>query len=151
MWPWIPLPANWHHFGILFSNLWKKGRLMCTVPSPVPHFWQSLIFWPCSALIKCLLPNTVGRFSGFTPISEAVSYTEECTHRPALRPGSVGSALTLASTHGIPHSLASALRCLLVLPVLFMLSAVIWNLCLGEQLQTSISERGSLSQSLWLS
>ena len=57
----------------------------------------------------------------------------------------------LESTPGIPHSPASALCRLLVLPVLFMLLAVIWNLRLGEQLQTSISERGSLSQSLWLS
>ena len=84
---------------------------MCTVPSPVLHFWQSLIFWPCSALIKCSFPNTVGRFSGFTPISEAVSYTEECTHRPALRPGPVGSALTSRI-----YSRDTALSCQCTLP-----------------------------------
>lgn len=26
---------------------------MCTVPSPIPNFWQFFIFWPSSTLIKC--------------------------------------------------------------------------------------------------
>lgn len=26
---------------------------MCTVPSPIPNFWQFFISWPSSTLIKC--------------------------------------------------------------------------------------------------
>lgn len=51
-------------------KLQQKGRVVCTVPSPISHFWQFFIYQPHCTLIKWVFfffLNIVSKFFGIDP------------------------------------------------------------------------------------
>lgn len=55
-------------FPVSIFKLKQKGRVVCTVPSPIFHFWQFLIYQPCCTLIKrVFILNIVSEFFGIDP------------------------------------------------------------------------------------
>lgn len=124
---------------------------MCAVPSPVPHFRQFFIFWPCSTLIKCFSKHC---FQVFWCHTEQQSQC--CTLRSALISQHCGQVLFSLSlqqfTHRRYHSLPNALhRHLFFFYVLHVNISDLKSPTQGIAPNQHFTEGFCLSQSLWLS